>query len=194
MTKKKKGLGLTKTNISYIILSVFLICLGIFNLVYPYIGMEDLLFFTSMIFLLFAFVTLLCYLWSRKDGDYELLLLTITNIIVGVFLYLCREKNIQVILGTAVLAFFVQAIAIKVRQILYLKKKEDDLFFPKLTIAVLLSVLTLLVVFNLYTGTTVQTMLFGYYFIVYGILWLLDCTLGLLVKTKKVKKFLNSKK
>lgn len=193
MAKKKKGFALTKTNISYIVLSIFLICLGIFNLVYPYIGMEDLLFYTSMIFLLFAFVTLVCYLWSRKEGDYELLLLTITNIIVGVFLFLCREKNVQVILGTAVLAFFVQAIAVRIRQIIFLKKKKDNLYFSKLTISVLLSVLTLLVVFNLYTGTTVQTMLFGYYFIVYGIIWLLDCSLGLLVNTKKVKKFLNSK-
>ncbi len=193
-SKKKKKIKVTKTNISYIVLSVFLIILGIFNLVFPYIGMEDLLFYTSMVFLLYAVFTFVCYMWARKEGDYELLLLTITNIIVGVFLYLCRDGNIQVVLGTSVLAFSLQAIGVRLNQIMLLKKKKDNTFYAKLTTTILLTILTLLVVLNLYTGTTVQTMLFGYYFIVYGIIWFLDTGLYFATSTKKFDKYINSKK
>lgn len=131
-------------------------------------------------------------MWSRKEGDYELLLLTITNIIVALFLFLCKDKNTQVILGTAVLAFYLQALGVRVNRLIYYKKKDDTLFYSKITTTVLLTVLTVLVSYNLYTETTVQTMLFGYYFIVYGIIWLLDSLLSYFVKTEKFVNYIKS--
>lgn len=197
MAKKKKSdirKVLSKTYISYIILSVFLIGLGIFNLLFPYIGMEDLLFYTSMVFLLYAVVTFSCYMWARKEQDYELLLLTITNIIVGSFLFLCREGNIQVVLGTAIIAFYLQALGVRYNKLKLLKKQKDNTFYAKLTTTILLTVLTVLVAYNLYTDTTVQTMLYGYYFVVYGIIWLLDLILHYVTSSNKFDKYIKNSK
>lgn len=194
--KKKKDIKkiFSKAYISYIILSVFLIGLGLFNLLFPYIGMEDLLFYTSMVFLLYAIVTFFCYMWARKEQDYELLLLTITNIIVGSFLFLCRDGNVQVVLGTAIIAFYLQALGIRYNKLKLLKKQKDNTFYAKLTTTVLLTILTCLVAYNLYTDKTVQTMLYGYYFIVYGIIWLLDLVLYFVTNSEKFDKYIKKSK
>lgn len=197
MARKKKSNiknKITKSYISYIILSVFLIGLGIFNLLFPYIGMEDLLFYTSMVFLLYAVVTFSCYMWSRKEQDYELLLLTITNIIVASFLFLCRDGNIQVVLGTAIIAFYLQALGVRYNKLKLLKKQKNNTFYAKLTTTILLTILTALVSYNLYTDKTVQTMLYGYYFIVYGIIWLLDLILHFVTNTNKFNKYIKKSK
>lgn len=183
----------TRTSRGLFIVAIFLIIIGILNEIFPYIGMENIVRFISYIYFLFAVVTFLCYLYSRKDKDYEFIFLAVTSVIIGAFFYLVDDVNTGVLLGTGVLSFGIQAICIKVYKIVNFYKNRNYLWLSNLTFTILLTLTTALISFNLFTTITeVHTMLFGFYFIVYGILYLLDLILGIYVKTENFKKFMHS--
>ncbi len=183
----------SKTCKGMFILALFLIAVGVVNLLYPYIGMEDIISFISYIYFIFSALTFICYFYSREEKDYEFLLLAVTSVIIGCFFYLVDDINVGILLGTGILSFGLQAIAIRTYRIVYFYRKNNYLWLSKLTTTILLGLTTILISINLFTGTTeVQTMLFGFYFIVYGIIYLLDLLLGTLVKTKKFENFIHS--
>lgn len=182
----------SKTCRGFFVVAVFLIVVGIINEVYPYVGMEDIVSYISYIYFLYAFITFVCYIYSRKEKDYELILLSATSVVIGGFFYLINSDATNLILAIGIFTFGLQAVIIRLFRIVYFYKKENFLWLSKLTSTILLFLITILVSINLYIeATEVYTMLFGFYFIVYGIIYLVDLAFGAYVKSDKFKNFMH---
>ncbi len=182
---EKKHLGID------IMLYVMFIVLGFALLNFPFIDEFNPTEYAPQLFYMLAFFSLLAYFLNRREDDYEKLIFGFINVCVGTFvLVYAFYPETGFILADAVLIY---SIAIVVNKGYYCKKllEERNLnFFSKTAVTILLLVLGVFVVSSIYNKVEASSMILGYYFIVYGLLSLLEPFMEILINGGKVKKTL----
>ena len=114
------------------------------------------------------------------------------NIIVATFILIYQTyPNTGFILADAVLIYSLAIVLNKGYHCAVLLKEKDINFFIKVSITILLLFLGVFVVSSLYTKTDAGIMIIGYYFIVFGLLSLIEPFMEILIKNKKIEKKMN---
>ena len=144
--------------------------------------------YASPLFYMFGFFSLLAYFLNRRPGDYELLIFGFINVCVGSFVLVYMSfPDTGFILADAVLIYSVANVINKAFNCKRLLKNKDINFFTKAAITVLLLFLGVFVVSSLYTKIEVGSLILGYYFIVFGLLSLLEPLMAILVKNVTIE-------
>ena len=178
-----------------VILDIMLYCVmataGFILLNLTSMDMLDPVKYAPSLFYMFGFFSLLVYFANRKRGDYELLIFGFINICVATFiLFYSSYPDSGFILADAVLVYSIANVINKGYSCKNLIGKKDINFFPKVSITILLLVLGVLVVSSIYNKIEVGTLILGYYFIIFGLLSLLEPLVMILTKNVKVEKYI----
>ena len=147
--------------------------------------------FASPLFFMFGFFSLLVYFMNRQARDYELLIFGFINICVAAFIMLyVTFPNTGFILADAVLVYSVANVINKGYTCKELMAKKDINFFVKLSVTILLLLLGVFVVSSLYNKIEVGSLILGYYFIIFGLLSLLEPLMSILINNVKIERYI----
>lgn len=185
-TLKKVDLSL----ITPLILSVLLIILGILVMVFKSFGLVNIVLYVATLFYIYAFFSVLLYFVKRREGDYELLLLALINILVATFLFIFSKNDMPIILGAAMVIYTILMVANRGYKIITLRRKDDLMWVVKFIITFLIAFLGVLTSANLYMEKTIQTMMFGYYFMSLGFLTTIENLIEIFITDDKYKKII----
>ena len=141
------------------------------------------------IFFIFGFISLLAYFLNRRKGDYEFLFFGAINIIVAVFIKLNATHNdLNYIVSVSLLFYSLAYFLNKVIHVCKLVKEKNLNSIPKISISLLVVVLTLATMVTVYTKFEVAIMIYGYYFMGFALLSLIEVLLILLFNGKTFRK------
>ncbi len=178
-----------------LILDIMLYCIiataGFILLNLSNVEMLDPVKYAPSLLFVFGFFSLLVYFANRKRGDYELLIFGFINVCVASFiLFYTSYPDSGFILADAVLIYSIANVINKGYSCKNLIGKKDINFFPKVSITILLLILGVLVVSSIYNKVEVGSLILGYYFIIFGLLSLLEPLVMILTKNVKVENFI----
>ena len=149
--------------------------------------------YISPLFYMFAFMSLVAYFVNRRPNDYEFLFFGLINIIVGTYV-LVNElfPNSCLIVGSAILIYSIANVLNKGYHTNKMINNNDINVFAKLAITILLTMLSIIVVVDLYNHEEGTSMILGYYFMGFGLVSLLEPLLMILTRNPKIEKYLTS--
>lgn len=174
-----------------IVLNLITMLIGIILMSYPAFGLLNPLYYISLVFYIFSFFTVIAYFLQRKNENYELLFLSLINILTATFMYLYQNKTAAFMFGTSLLIFVLLNILNKGIYSLKFKSEKNYKWFFKLLEVTLIGVVGIFTIVNLYNEVSVITMMFGYFFVTYGIINMIEPLFELGIETKYFKKLLN---
>ena len=141
------------------------------------------------IFFIFGFISLLAYFLNRRKGDYEFLFFGAINILVAAFIKLNAVHNdLNYIVSVSLLFYSLAYFLNKIIHVCKLVKEKNLNSIPKISVSLLVVVLTLVTMVTVYTKFDVAIMIYGYYFIGFALLSLIEVLLILLFNGKTFRK------
>ena len=177
--------------IANLILSVIVLIMGIIIMIFKAFGLTDIILYVSILFYIFAFFSIIAYFIKRREGDYELLLLSLINIIVATYMFVFQNDNLPMILGSAMTVYTILMVANRGYKVLMLKNQDNFVWTVKFIMTFLLAFVGILTTINLFNETTVQTMMMGYYFISTGVLMTIESAIELFVTDRAFNKIVS---
>lgn len=177
--------------IANLILSVIVLIMGIVIMIFKAFGLTDIILYVSVLFYIYAFFSIIAYFVKRKEGDYELLLLSLINIIVATYMFVFQKDNLPMILGSAMTVYTILVVANRGYKVLMLKNQNNFTWVVKFIMTFLLAFIGILTTINLFNETTVQTMMMGYYFITTGVLMTIESSIELFVTERAFNKIVS---
>ena len=174
-----------------IMLYCVFITVGFILLNFPSIDALSPIEYASPLFYMFAFFSLLAYFVNRRKGNYELLMFGFINVIVASFILIYESyPDSGFILADAVLVYSLAIVLNKGYHCGVLLKERNVNFYIKVSVTILLLFLGVFVVSSLYNKIEVGSMILGYYFIVFGLLSLIEPLMEILTNNKDVEKMM----
>lgn len=174
--------------VSNLILSVIVIIIGIITTVFKSFGLVDIVLYASILFYVFAFFSIIAYFVKRNKGDYETLLLSLINIITATVMFVLKGQDELMVLGLGMTLYTIMMLFNRMYKIICLKSENSFMWIVKFVTTFLIGVLGALTAYNLFNEVSVQTLLYGYYFITLGVIMTLENTIDLVVTDDKFDK------
>lgn len=174
--------------VSNLILSVIVIIIGIITTVFKSFGLADIVLYASILFYVFAFFSIITYFVKRNKGDYETLLLSLINIITATVMFVLKGQDELMVLGLGMTLYTIMMLFNRMYKIICLKSENSFMWIVKFVTTFLIGVLGVLTAYNLFNEVSVQTLLYGYYFITLGVIMTLENTIDLVVTDDKFDK------
>ena len=145
----------------------------------------------SPLFYMFGFFSLLTYFLNRRKDDYEQLFFGFINIVTATFLLVnAYYPNAGFVMADALLIYSIAIVLNKGYHAKKLLEKGDINFFVKLPMTVILTILGVLVVANIYNKIDVGNTILGYYFLVFGLISLLEPLMYILLSNNGIAAWL----
>ncbi len=177
--------------IAKIIFYAIYVIIGIILLKYPEIELLEPMRYSTPIFYVLGFLSIIIYFIHREEDNYEELFLGLINILAGSYiLFYSYYSNTSFILGNTILVYSIAVLLNKGWNCIRLSRANDIKMFPKFAVTILLTLLGTLVINNLYSNITMQTIILGYYFLCFGAISLMEPFMTLIIKNKKINKYL----
>ena len=174
-----------------IMLYVIIAVIGFILLNFSNIENIDPITYAPTLFYTFGFFSILLYFANRKRNDYEFLIFGFINVCVGTFILIYSTfPNSGFILADAVLVYSIANVLNKGYSCRVLLKEKNLNFFIKISVTILLFVLGVLVVSSIYNRVEVGSLVLAYYFIIFGLLSLLEPLFMVLTNNVKVEKYI----
>lgn len=145
--------------------------------------------YTISYFFIFAFFSILAYFLNRRKGDYEFLYFGLINICVSAFIMFNKTNtDIYYIIGNSIIFFILTYSLNKVISCYKLIKSKSINYLPKTAITILIVILSIILLVELKWKMDVAYMIFGYYFLGFGLLSLIEVLLIILFNGKTFRK------
>ncbi len=172
--------------------SVFAI-LGFMLLGCSSLAPDSSIMYGPFLFYTLAFFSLIAYFVNRRKDDYEYLLFGFINVVTATFVLIYTTyPDSGFILSDAVLLYSIANVLNKGFSCARLLEKKDFNFFPKAAVTILLLLIGVFVVGTLYNRVEAGITILGYYFLIYGLLSLLEPLNSILLENKALKTYLIS--
>lgn len=185
--KGKKDLTL----ITQLVLSILIFIGGVTIMIFKSFGLIDMVLYGSIIFFILAFFGVICYFIRRREGDYEILLFSLISILTATFLFIFKNEDVAMILGTGLTIFNILVIANRIYKIVTYKNQDNFMWSVKFIGTFLIGFLAILTCVNLYKEISVQTLMLGYYFTCLGVIMTIENLVELFVTKDKFDKFVS---
>lgn len=150
-------------------ISIITMIFGILLFKSPMFGLINPILYFSIVFMGLGFMNLAVYFIYRTENDYETLSTSLVDFLVGFFLFVFKGHQTAIILGASI-TLFTFCDFLNRGYILSRKKETESIeWYIRLIEMIILVFLGCLVSNNLYRAISVTTMIFSYFFIVYGL-------------------------
>lgn len=140
-------------------------------------------------FFVFGFISLLAYFLNRRKGDYEFLIFGLINIFVACFIkFNSSNSDLNYIVASSLLFYSLAYFLNKICHVWKLLKEKNLNSIPKISISVLVVLLTLFTMVSVYTKFDAAIMIYGYYFMGFALLSIIEVLLIILFNGKTFRK------
>ena len=172
-----------------IIFYCLLVALGFTLLNCGEMGLTNPIKHAPWLFYSIAFFAILAYFINRRKDEYEFLLFGFINVVVGTFILVYTYyPDSGFILADAILLYSIANVLNKGFSCKKMVEERDINFFTKISVTVLLLFLGVFVVASLYNKVEVGVLILGYYFIIFGLLSLLEPLNSVVLKNPQLQK------
>lgn len=172
-----------------IIFYCLLVALGFTLLNCGEMGLTNPIKHAPWLFYSIAFFSILAYFVNRRKDEYEFLLFGFINVVVGTFILVYTYyPDSGFILADAILLYSIANVLNKGFSCKKMVEERDINFFTKISVTVLLLFLGVFVVASLYNKVEVGVLILGYYFIIFGLLSLLEPLNSVVLKNPQLQK------
>lgn len=170
--------------------SVILILLGVFLLLFPWFGEASPSKLLYLLFSIYGGVKVIEFILTRTDGDREDLYTGIACVLAAVSGFKFADYTTSLVLSLTLVSWVAIMSIIKLIKLDYYHDRGDRMFIVNLITFSLFLLLGLLTSANLYFEVTIQTLMLGFFFVVNGILNFAEDGVRILIKNleKKLKK------
>jgi len=177
----------------YIAVDIIFYCMfvvmGFVLLNFAEMGLSNPIKHAPCLFFSIAFFSILAYFVNRRKDEYEFLLFGFINVVVATFILVYTAyPNSGFILADAVLLYSIANVLNKGFSCKKLIENRDIDFFTKVSVTVLLLFLGVFVVASLYNKVEVGILILGYYFIIFGLLSLLEPLNSIVLRNPDLQK------
>ena len=187
----KKNEKLQKTeNMLSITVSMILILLGVFLLMFPWFGETKPSKLLYLLFTIYSGIKLIEYILTKtdeKDGDKEDLYTGIACLLAAICGLKFATYSTPMVLSITLMSWVGIMAIIKLIKLDYLHDRKKNLFFVNLITFSLFLLIGLLTSINLYFDITVQTIMLGFFFVVNGLLNLAEDGFRVILSNKESK-------
>lgn len=153
------------------------------------IGFTNPIKYVPFIFYTFAFLSLVTYFGNRIKGDYELLYFGLINVVVGTFTLVNNlYPDSGFILADAVLLYSILNVINGGFTCLKMLREKNAQVFMKIAITIMLLFMGVFVISEIYDKVQYGTLILGYYFAAYGLLYLLEIFVNIIIGDKRLQR------
>lgn len=168
--------------IAELFLYAALIVMGVSIICNPWIGVENPLIYIASIYVIFAFFAFIAYFIGRKEEDYELILLSLLNVVMAVLLFYFEDGYLPLLLSFSLSSWAFFYITLKLIMAYQYKDINHKRYSIKMIITSIILFLSVLTIFKLFNDDIMLSLTaYGYYFVVVAALNFLEVTLNTIV-------------
>lgn len=179
---------MNKKQIVDLIIAIFLIACGSVLLLFPLFNFVKIKWIFLGVLVIYAVLNLIQFLLTKKDKDYEGLLTCIASIVVLIVALNLNIEKTPWYLALSLLIWVILMSLIKLKKADYYNDRNNKVWILK-TITLGLFILSgLLTTVNLYYESEIQLLVLGYFFLIHGILELVDPLTVYLMESNTKKK------
>ncbi|MEG0798915.1 MAG: DUF308 domain-containing protein [Bacilli bacterium] len=169
------------------ILNILIIAMGIILFNNPAFGLLDPVYYFSIYFFTLTFLSLIAYFICRRRDNEENLILAVISVITGTYLFLSKGSMDSNYLAMSIIIFTTLFASYKGYAIYRYKDNDSYKWFLELVNTFVIVLIGFLTVINLFNEVSVQTLIFGFYFISLGTIDLLEILIYTFLKSTYFK-------
>lgn len=171
-----------------LVIYFLVIILGVVVLASSFYGVENHLNFIATIYYILSAVFFIAYFVFRKPFRYEKLFISLATAIVSTTLFFSRPEKALLMLGMSIFVFTALLLIIKLFGVLVLKKEKKSEWEVKIIISLFITLIGVLSGYVLVHQVFFQMTIYGYFFIVFGIISLFEPVILILLSERATKK------
>ena len=157
-----------------LIIATFLIIIGSLLLIFPLFHFIQVkLIFTSVLGI-YAILNFIKFLFVKQTKDYEGLLVTIASLIVIILASFLDIESIPWYLALTLFVWIIFMSLIKLKKADYYNDRKNKAWILEIITLILFILSGLLTTINLYYENDIQILVLGYFYLIHGILELVD--------------------
>lgn len=176
---------MNKKQIVDLIIAVILILCGSAMLIFPLFNLVNVKTIFISVLLFYGFMNLIQFILTRTSKDYEGLFTMIASVIVLIIAWKLDISNVPWYLAMALFIWIIMMSLIKLKKADYYNDRKNSVWILKVVTLILFILTGLLTTINLYYTSEVQVLVLGFFYLIHGILELLDPLTVYLVEKKK---------
>ena len=155
-----------------ILVALISILTGAVSLILPFVGVNDCKTVLIVAFGLMTFVSAFLYVNKPKDKDYESLYTFIVNLVLLILAIIIRLNPINLALMLLLYVMFLSLIRLKKAD--FYHDHRNGMWQVNIITLGILILTGILTSINLYYQSEIQILMFGYFFLINGVLELID--------------------
>ena len=173
-----------KKQIVDLIIALILILSGSILLVLPAMKIVNVKLIFMIILSLYGIVNLIQFILTKEAKDYEGLLTCIASFITVIIAYNLDINKVPWYLALTLFIWIILMSLIKLKKADYYNDRKKNIWILKIITLILFILTGLLTTVNLYYSKDIQVLILGYFFLIHGILELVDPITIFLIEKK----------
>ena len=157
-----------------LIISTFLILCGSIILVFPLFHFIKVKLIFMAVLLIYTILNLIKYILVRKTKDYEGLFTALASIVVLIIAYFLKIDEVPWYLALTLFIWIIFMSLIKLKKADYYNDRNSKNWISEVIMLILFILTGLLTTINLYYENDIQILVLGYFYLIHGILELVD--------------------
>lgn len=175
-----------KTELINIAISFVLFIYGIILFSNPAFGLDDICMYIGLYFLSLTFISFVGYFINRTQDNQNNLVNSVLYLLISALLLYSKGTDYKV-LALSVLAFTLTFSSYKLLEIYKSIKNNNYKYVIKGITLLMFIIISALTVYNLYNSVSVQTLMFGFYFLILSILTFVENAIYVFIKSSYFK-------
>ena len=167
-----------------LIIALLLIVIGSALLVFPILHFIEVKKIFIAVLGTYGILNLIQFLLTIKSKDYEGLFTTIASIIVLVIAIILDINTNKWYLALSLFIWIILMSLIKLKKADYYNDRKNRVWIMKVITLIVFILCGLLTTINLYYESDIQILVLGYFYLIHGIIELLDPVTGYLLEKK----------
>lgn len=169
------------------LLNIIIIVFGIILFKNPTFGLYNTTLYFAIYFFAIGMISLLVYFLCRTKENEENLVLAIISVITAGYLFICNNNCSSSYLALAVIIFVGLFVCYKGYRVFKYKDTNSYKWFLELINTLAIFIIGALTILNIYKEISVQTLIFGYFFVSVGFIDLLEILIYFFIKSPYFK-------
>ena len=165
---------MNKKQIVDLITAIILIVVGSALLIFPILEVINVKIIFMVVLGIYGAMNLIQFILTRNSKDYEGLFTTIASVIVLIIVANLNVNKVPWYLAIALFTWIILMALIKLKKADYYNDRKNKVWILKIVTLILFVLTGLLTTLNLYYTNDIQILVLGFFYLIHGILELLD--------------------
>ncbi len=157
-----------------LIIAAFLILCGSLMLIFPLFKFVEIKTIFMAVLGIYGVLNLIKFVLVRDSKDYEGLLTTIASVVALVVVCFLDVENVPWYLALSLFIWIIFMSLIKLKKADYYNDRKNRVWILEIVTLILFILSGLLTTINLYYESDIQVLVLGYFYLIHGILELVD--------------------